>query len=366
MARTTIGRIQKLIAESKRPLVIVGNGARGSDFMKLNIPIITTRLGLDLIPTDHRLFVGRPGLVSERVSHFAIQQADFILILGARLDTGFIGYEPKDWGRHATKVIVDIDKEELKKTPFGIKINMDTREFVTQLLPAKTTYPFHWLWRINEWKERYPLGTSGSYGYIQEISRLAKGDDVVVVDTSSAFHITAQVWKIKEGQRYITTGGISTMGYWPASIGAALASHRRVICITGDGCLQMNIQELATVVKHRLNIKIFLLNNNGYLLIRHTQRTHLDNRLIGEGPKSGLGFPNFKTIARGYGMPYTTSITTALKAKGPILCELKTPYWEKLEPRIASSKNSDGSFRNRPFEDLSPYLAEDELNLELL
>ena len=125
------------------------------------------------------------------------------------------------------------------------------------------------------------------------------------------------------------------MGYWPASIGASLASSRRVICITGDGCLQMNIQELATVVKNKLNIKIFVLNNDGYLLIRHTQKKYF-GRLAGEGPKTGLGFPNFHWISLAYGIRHTNSIEEAFKGKDPVLCEIKTPYWEKSQGRLDS------------------------------
>ncbi len=364
MDRDPIRYTAELIKKSKRPILIVGNGARGSSFLDLHLPIITTRLGIDLVETGNPLFIGRPGLVSDRTSHFAIQKADLIIAVGARLDTGIIGYTLSDWGKNAIKVVVDIDKEELNKPGIKIdlKINKEASEFINELKKYKNSSTYDkWLAIIADWKKKFPLPRTGSYGYIKKLSNLSNIDDVIVVDTSSSFHIVAQVWEIKKKQTYITTGGISTMGYWPASIGAALASGRRVLCITGDGCLQMNIQELATVVKNKLNIKIFLLNNNGYLLIRNTQKTHCNTRLIGEGEKSGLGFPNFKKIASAYGITYFTNIEKTLKTKGPVLCELKTPYWEELAPRIASEKIADGSFINRPYEDLAPYLDENEL-----
>lgn len=356
MARSPFKYISDLIRKSQQPILIIGNGARGSDYMALNLPIITTRLGIDMIPSDHPLFIGRPGLVNDRVSHLAIQNADLIIAVGARLDTGIIGYDPKDWGRNAKKIVVDIDLKELLKPGIDSeKIHMDSKTFIDGLKVYKNKkYYKEWLTMIKDWKIRYPLQRTGSYGYIRQLSDLALKDDIIVVDTSSSFHIVAQVWNIKKGQIYITTGGISTMGYWPASMGAYMATGRRVLCVTGDGCFQMNIQELATVVKHKMNIKIFLLNNSGYLLIRNTQKSHCGNRLIGEGPESGLGFPNFKKVAEAYGIAYTTSIKKALKMGGPVLCEIKTPYWEKIEPRIASVKMKDGSFKNRVYEDLEP------------
>ena len=359
MVRNPIRYTADLIKKSKRPILIIGNGARGSDYMALNLPIITTRLGIDLIKSNHPMFIGRPGLVSDRISHIAIQTADIIIAIGARLDTGIIGYNPSDWGRNAKKILVDIDPEELAKPGINtdLKINMDSKKFVNKLKKYrnKNTY-MEWLATINGWKKKYPLQETGSYGYIKKISDLAKDDDVIVVDTSSSFHIVAQVWKIKGKQIYITTGGISTMGYWPASIGACLASGRRTLCVTGDGCFQMNIQELATVVKHKLNIKIFILNNHGYLLIRNTQKSHCGKRLIGEGAQSGLGFPNFKKVADAYGILYSTDIEKTLSMKEPVLCEIMTPYWEKIEPRLAAVKKADGSFENRAYEDLEPIL----------
>lgn len=361
MVGDSIRRTTQLIKKSQRPILIVGNGARGSGYMDLKLPIITTRLGIDLIETKHPLFIGRPGLVSDRISHFAIQSADLIIALGARLDTGIVGYTFSDWGRNAKKIVVDIDKEELEKPGINIdlKINMDAKQFVDKLKKYQNKNDYkQWLLTIAKWKKKYPLPQTSSYRFIKKLSDLSKDDDVIVVDTSSAFHIVAQAWEIKKKQVYITTGGISTMGYWPAAIGANLASGRRTLCITGDGCFQMNIQELSTVVKNKLNVKIFLLNNNGYLLIRNTQKQHCEGRLIGEGPKTGLDFPNFKKVASAYGISYSTSIEKTLEAKGPVLCELKTPYWEKIEPRIISEKLADGSFINKAYEDLAPFLSE--------
>ena len=315
-----------------KPLLIIGNGARGLDWTKFGIPIVTTRLGIDLIETSNPLFAGRYGLFTDIPSYLAVKNANFIVAVGARLDPGFSGYNFKDFAPNAYKIVFDIDKNELEKLDVDEKYQMTAQEVFNKSDWGPYNHK-EWLDQIHVWQTKYPLKLTGSYKVIREISNQAKKDDVIVVDTSSSFHTAAQVWEIKKGQRYITTGGISTMGYWPASIGACLASGRRVICITGDGCLQMNIQELATVVKNKLNIKIFVLNNDGYLLIRHTQKKYFHN-IMGESPKTGLGFPNFKLIAKAYRIRYATNIRQALNYKGPVLCELFTPKWERLRGRL--------------------------------
>ena len=317
-----------------KPLLIIGNGARGLDWTKFGIPIVTTRLGIDLIESDSPLFAGRYGLFTDVPSYLAVKNADYIFSVGARLDPGFTGYNLKDFAPQATKLNTDIDKKELGKTVGDFMINHQTaKEFYEGGMLKEFKASNEWLDQIHAWQNKYPLKLTGSYKVIREISNQAKKDDVIVVDTSSSFHTAAQIWQIKKGQRYITTGGISTMGYWPAAIGAALASGRRVICITGDGCLQMNIQELATVVKNKLNIKIFVLNNDGYLLIRWTQRKYF-KKVMGESPKTGLGFPNLHDIAIAYGLMWTDDVSLAMSYKGPILCELKTPFWEKSQGRL--------------------------------
>ena len=319
-----------------KPLLIIGNGARGLDWEKFGIPIITTRLGIDLIPSDSKLFAGRYGLFTDTPSYLAVKNADWICCIGARLDPGFAGYNFKDFAPQARKVVVDIDKKELDKLDADEKYNMPaafTYKGILKSLPVGDIGD--WLDQIHTWQKKYPLKLTGSYKVIREISDQATKDDVIVVDTSSSFHTAAQIWQIKKGQRYITTGGISTMGYWPAAIGAALASGRRVICITGDGCLQMNIQELATVVKNKLNIKIFVLNNDGYLLIRHTQKKYF-GRVMGESPATGLGFPNFHEIADAYDILWTDNVNEAMNhyKKHPVLCEIKTPKWEVSQGRL--------------------------------
>lgn len=381
-----------LLYKSKRPLVLAGQGIKlasaSEDFTtligKIKVPVITTRLGIDLIESDNELFVGRPGLYGDRPGNFAVQNSDLIICIGARLDTGIVGYDPKDWGRHAKKVVVDLDIEELEKPGINIdiKIKGDAKEFLTALNKNINSVDLpdtaQWRQYCNKLKANYPMVLpsykSGklvnSYYFSQRLSNFANGNDLVLVDTSSVFHVTCQTWKIKKGQTFITTGGISTMGYWPAAIGACVAGGCRTIVLTGDGSLQMNVQELATVKQNKLPIKIFVINNNGYLLIRHTQRTHLGGRMMGESPKTGLWCPDLEELARAYKIKYfeiketkdvDRKIVLALNYQGPVICNVHSPAWQLIMPRVASVRRKDGSFESRPYEDLFPFLPQKDM-----
>lgn len=390
--------VLKLLYLSKRPLILAGQGIRlskAADIFstlveKLKIPTITTRLGIDLIESSNPLFVGRPGLYADRGANLAVQNADLILSIGARLDTGLIGYDAKDWGRFAKKIVIEIDPEELEKPGINIdiKINADAGEFIKQLLLKLDSKRLqninNWRKICSGWRLRYPtvLGIYkkeklvNSYYLSQRLSKAASPNDTILVDTSSAFHVVCQAWDIKKGQRLITTGGISTMGYWVAGIGACFASGSgRTIIVTGDGSLQMNIQELATIKQNRLPIKIFIINNGGYLLIRHTQKTHMEGRYMGESSKTGLWCPDSVKIAEAYGIyaveinnttQLDAGIKKALSHPGPVICDVKSPHWQKIMPRISSSKQPDGSMISRPYEDLFPFLSPAELSSNMI
>lgn len=388
-----VSKVLDLLYKSQRPLLLVGQGVRIAKGYKLfeqvmkktKIPVITTRLGIDLIESNNKLFVGRPGLYGDRAANFAVQNADIIITIGARLDTGIIGYNVKDWGRNAKKIVVEIDPKELDKPGIDIslKINTDAKIFFQELLLQLITKNLpnfkKWVKVCNAWKKRYPMVLPqyknekliNSYYFIDKLSDAATKDDMTLVDTSSPFHVVCQTWKIKKGQRLLTTGGISTMGYWPAGIGVCLANKKkRTIVVTGDGCLQMNIQELATIKQNNLPIKVFIFNNNGYLLIRHTQKTHMNDRLMGESPKTGLWLPDALKIAAAYEIKgvrinsideVEKKIEEVLNYDGPVICDVMTPQWQLIIPRIASDKKPDGTLVSKPYEDMYPFLDPKEL-----
>ncbi len=398
MTKADVLKTISLIYKSQRPLILVGQGVRIAgaqdsflQFMrKTNVPVITTRLGIDLIESDNRLFVGRPGLYGDRAGNFAVQNADLIIAVGARLDTGIVGYDAGDWGRNAKKIVVEIDPEELDKPGIKIflKIRSDANLFfktINSKLTKNRMGDFkQWIATCADWKKKYPMVLPkyykekpvNSYLFTEKLSEAASSHDTIVIDTSSCFHVSCQTWKVKRGQRFLTTGGISTMGYWVAATGACMAKGRdRTIVITGDGSLQMNVQEFATLKQNRLPIKVFVLNNNGYLLIRHTQKTHLGGRLMGESPKTGLWCPNPLEIAKAYEIKsfdiqrtfgMEKIIKEALAWPGPVICNVASPQWQLIIPRVASEKRPDGSFFSKPYEDMFPFLSPDELASNML
>ena len=392
-----VGKLVSLLTKSERPLILAGQGIRLAGAVEefrdvlevLKAPVITTRLGIDLVESDNLLFVGRPGLYGDRGANIAVQNADLIICVGARLDTGIVGYDAKDWGRHAKKVVVDIDIEELNKPGVSIyiKVVSDAKQFLQELLKQLKDKKIHdfakWQRICSDWKNKYPTvfpsykrqKPVNSYYFSERLSQQASSDDIILVDTSSVFHVVSQSWQLKLGQRFLTTGGISTMGYWVAAIGACLGSSRRqTLVITGDGSLQMNIQELATIKQNKLPIKIFVINNSGYLLIRHTQKTHMGGRLMGESAKTGLWCPDSLKIAKAYGIcavsinspnEVDSKIKRVLDFKGPVICDVKSPQWQLIIPRISSSKRPDGTMVSKPYEDLYPFLSKKELDFNM-
>jgi len=387
-----------LMRNAKRPLIIAGQGVRIAKadvhlralIETLNIPLITTRLGIDLIESDHPLYVGRPGNYGERAANFAVQNADFILVIGSRLSTASVGHDSASFGKHAVKVVVDIDAKELNKpgVPIDLKINGDAKAFVVALLALTDASQMQntslWVSQCTTWKKDYPVVLSeykdekpvNSYYFTDRLCMQTENDDVVLVDTGSCFHVACQAWKIKKGQRFLTTGGLSSMGYWVAGIGACAANrYRRTIVITGDGSLQMNLQEFATIKHYNLPIKVIIFNNNGYLLIRQTQRNFMEGRLFGEGPASGVWCPDSLRIAEAYGIKgvridsvdnLDAKIEEVLAHDGPVICDVMTPEWQLLIPRVSSEKLPDGKLVSRKYEDMFPFLPEEELKRNMV
>ena len=387
-------QILSMIASAKRPIIIAGQGVRlagASDMLRefaerFRLPIITTRLGIDLIESDHELFVGRPGNYGDRPANFAIQNADFILAIGSRLATAAVGHDARNFGKHAVKVVVDVDPKELEKPSFKIdhKICDDANKFLDALLKggeySAREGAEEWVKQCNLWKTRYPVvlpeyrntgdGRINSYYLVEKICEKADKDYMVMVDTGSCFHVACQAWKVKYGQRFLTTGGLSSMGYWVAGIGACAANnYKKTIVITGDGSFQMNIQDIATIAYNKLPIKVFIFNNNGYLLIRQTQHNYMDDRLYGEGPTSGVWCPDAMNIAKAYGVKgvritkadeLDEKVKEVLEYDGPVICDVYTQEWQLIVPRVSSDKMPDGTLVMRKYEDMFPFLPADE------
>ena len=380
------------LRSSERPCILVGAGVRSSgaagallDFVHASgVPVMMSRLGMDLIADDDPLFIGRPGTYGDRPANFAVMGCDLLIVIGCRLALGLVGHDFADFAAQATKIMIDVDAMELEKPSVvpDVAIRADARVFLELLNERLDGWRLEspaWVDRIHEWRRLYPVDcpeyadeTEGinSYHFTRLFSEKAPDDAVFVVDTGSCFHVHAQAFKVKAGQRHIITGGLSTMGFMPAVIGpASVRPGLDTYCITGDGSLQMNLQELQTIRHNKLRAKLIVFNNNGYLLIRHTQRNFEEGRLIGEGPDTGISFPDLAKVADTYGMHHIRiSSLDEFEAKtdelmahdGPVICEVMTPSWQLLVPRVASRQREDGTMMSMPYDDMFPFLEREE------
>lgn len=376
------------LKSSKKPLILAGYGIRSSDCCKelnllaeeLNIPIATSRGGIDVVATDNPLFVGRPGNCGDRASHFAIQQCDFLLILGSRLSVSTIGYYPKKLAENAVKIMVDIDDNELAKdeVPIDYKIKVDLKEFMPAILAKIKNQRLElkhkdWVSHCQEMKVKYPNVLPkyadeeplNSYYFTKVLSEKV-GAANIVVDTGSVCNIVSQSWILKDNQRYIISGGFSCMGFWATALGVC-QGNKQIIAIAGDGSTQMNIQEFATLSYNKIPIKLFVYNNNGYMLIRHNQHNFLKDRFLGVGPDSGLQTPDFVKVAQAYGLKTVRieksddidkKIDEVLLYDGPAICEVIVQEFAPIMPRISSKVMPDGSLKAADFDDLYPFLEE--------
>lgn len=393
--KSELDKLEKLLQVANRPVIIAGQGVRIakalSELRRLTehykIPVVAPYLGVSNLPTDHPNYIGVIGTKASRSGNLAMQNADLIIAIGTRLSVTAIGYEYELFAREAKKVIIDIDPVEHKKPTIKVDlfINADAKEFLKDFHPKKSLNTGSWLKLCQKWKSKYPVclpeyrnykDKISMFNLIDTLSRLMPDDGVVVSDAGSSFYVSTMTVNIKKKQRYLTSGGQADMGFtMPASIGAAVAKGGCVYGITGDGSLQLNIQELQTIVHNKLPVKTFVLNNSGYLSIRATQNKFFEGRLIGTGPESGVSIPNLEKIAAAYGIRYfklSNSVTLekdlkkVLSHKGPSLVEVICPKNEPVVPAAASVRREDGTMVSRPLEDMMPLLDRDEYRDNLL
>lgn len=378
--------IVQTITKAKKPLILAGFGVRSADATELlellsnkyQIPVVTSRGGIDVIASSAPYYVGRPGGYGDRASHFAIQACDVFLILGSRLSVSTIGYYPERLAENAIKIMVDIDEKELERdaVPIQHKYRQDVKVFLETLLRELDGKGLEdhtqWIDYCIENKERYPIVQPeystqkplNAYYFTERLSKLASVDSNIVVDTGSVYCMVSQSWRLKKGQRYLASGGFSSMGSWASAIGAC-QTGRQVIALSGDGSTQMNIQEFATMAYYKLPIKLFVYNNNGYMLIRHNQHNYMNDRFLGVGPDSGLQTPDFCKVAQAYGIlavritaedDLEQMLEKVLGIEGPVVCEVMIQEFAPIEPRIASRVMPDGSLKAAEFDDLYPFL----------
>lgn len=381
---------------AKKPLILVGYGVRAAgevenfrDLVKIiNIPVVTTSFGTDVLEYENTLFVGHPGVKGDRAGNFAIQSADFILCLGTSLHVTTTGYELEQFAPNAYKVLIDLDKAVLERENVNVqqKINCDIKTFI-QMFSSLVTKENFSLER-NQWHEKclnWKLGFSvyreqhqrkenkiNFYDFAEKLDEALADTDVIVTDAGSAFYVIGQAFRVKKNQRIINSGSLGAMGFAiPASTGAAVAApERRVVCVTGDGSMMTNIHELAVIRKNNLNIKIFIVNNDGYVCIRNTQNNFFNGQLAGTSQDSGVLIPNIEKLANAFDLPYLkiestldlkSSIDDVLKSDGPFLCEIVTPSFQEIIPTVSSIRLDNGAMKSKPLQDMYPFMDEDVL-----
>ena len=391
--KNKIKQTMDLIKKSKRPMILVGNGIHISNSEKLftsflkktNIPFVSTWNASDIINSDHKLYFGRPGLFGNRIANFAVQSCDLLIILGSRLSVPITGYQMKNFSPYSKKIFVEIDNNEIKKRKIKInlKINDDLKNFLInfnysikkKMLPKKL-----WISRLQKTKRflnednqyKKEKNFVNSFRFIHVLSKVLKGGEAIVTDMGTSFTCTMQSFKIKTNQRLFTSSGIAAMGFGlPGSIGAYFADKKkRQICITGDGGIMFNIQELQTIINYKIPVKIFIINNGGYLTMKLMQKKNF-KKYIGADSKSGLSLPDLLNVAKSFGFE-TTKISNEKNIKRKLIklisnnkacvCEIITPPMQELVPRVQTQMNKDGSFEPAMLDNMYPFMKKGIVN----
>jgi acetolactate synthase-1/2/3 large subunit len=391
LAETVVAKI----AAAARPVILVGTGVRIAEatelfrrvVSKLRMPVATAWTH-DVIETADPCACGKAGSIGDRPGNFTVQNSDLVVVIGSRLNIRQVSYNWENFARHAEKIVVDIDPEELAKPMVqpDLAICADARQFLEALDTAIDAHGFDaarhadWLAWCRERVRKYPVfdpvrqasrpGAINPYHFANELFASLRDDDVIVCGDATACIVTFQSSVIRAATRLFSNSGSASMGYdLPAAIGAAVArGGKRVICLAGDGSLQMNIQELQTVRHHGFPVKLFVLNNGGYLSIRQTQ-TAFFGLAVGAGAESGVSCPDFVRVAEAYGLPasrldrpdFGGALERILDAPGPHVCEVVLDPAQGFEPKLSSRRLPDGRMVSSPLEDMAPFLDRGEL-----
>ena len=394
-------KFKKLIRNAKRPIFLIGHGVRlsnASKSFKKNLknypfPSVFTWNAMDILPYEHNLNCGRPGVVAQRFSNFVIQNSDLLISIGCRIDNIITAFNQNKFAQHAKKIIVDIDINELKKFKFKIDLalNMDASKFIdtiNKIKPNLNKNLKNWQNKCKYWKNSFSIDNENMkksakridhYSLIDKLSKNIPPKTLICTGSSGlAVEVFYSVFKNKTDQRIFLTSGLGSMGYGlPSAIGSCFANKRRpMILIEGDGSFQLNIQELAVIKKFNLPICIIIINNNGYCSIRNTQKNYFNGRFLGTGPKSNLIFPNLKKISAAYKIKYEkiSSIQSLNKKfknnfklnKYPKIIEIIVTSNETLKPKVSAIPQKNGNIISMPLEDMTPLLPIKTLEREML
>lgn len=399
-----ITQILDKLEQSSRPVMFPGNGVRlAGAFLEfqelvdvLGVPVATGMSSVDAIASDHPYYVGRNGGTGNRAGNFAVQNSDVLLSIGSRQGFMQTGFQYESWAREAFTIINDIDENELKKPNLHVSLPVcaDAKDLIVKLINgakargASAAKPLFggeaWRAQCRLWKEKYPVVTAkhyetieenctNLYAFYEELSKAMKENEKIIVSVGTSRVAGSQAFQVKKGQRFITNPNTASMGFClPAAIGVTVASPgEKVVCVTGEGSLQMNLQELQTIKQNQLPVKLFVINNQGYHSIRQTQNAYFDLPLVGVGEESGdLSFPDLGKLIPAYGFPYycihdskdlAAVISEVLQSEGAAVCEVFVTKLQKTEPKTASKKLPDGRMFSAPLEDMYPFLSREEL-----
>lgn len=399
-----INEVINLIKSSNKPLILAGNGIKLANAQeefhrlinRLKIPVLTTWKSIDMLGEDYPLYAGHPGIMGDRGANYILQSCDLLIVLGSRLDTSITAFSHENFGKNAKKIMVDIDENEINKMKMNIEVKVvcDVKDFIIDLDNKSKSFinknnidDNRWLAYCKTIRNKYPVVTRehkeaedyvSAYYFIDELCKQLNENDIIVPESSGgAGEITYQAFRIKKGQKMKNAAGLGSMGFGlPYSIGACLANEKkRTILINGDGAFQLNIQELETLARLNLPIKIFIWNNNGYASIRAMQRNAFNGHYVACEEGSGLTMPSLSKIAKAYGIKtflakdnaeMVSILPQVLESKGTVLCELMVLPEETVSPRVKSIKLEDGSMISKPLEDMWPFLSESEIKQNLL
>ncbi|MEO8760072.1 MAG: thiamine pyrophosphate-binding protein [Bacteroidia bacterium] len=399
--QASVTNVIKSLQKAKRPVLWLGHGislAKAKDLIEpllkqSNIPALVTWAGIDMVDSYHPLVYGRAGTYGQRAANFILQNCDFLLCIGTRLAISQVGYDIDELAREAEIAVVDIDIHEINKYAGRYKhsINADAKDFInlflksTADLDTKAYNP--WIEKCNHYREKYPWfskkdhpdtdGFINSYQFMDKLNNHLKKDQIITTDMGTALLSGHQVLKTKNGQRLMTSTGLGEMGYGlPAAIGASFARDKgEVMCLNCDGGMMMNLQELQTMVHHNLPIKLIIFNNDGYLMIKHTQNALFKGRRAGVDEKSGVTCPDFSELAAAFKIPaykiktwedFDSVIPQIQDHNGPLICEVFMHPQQTFVPKLSLAIQKDGSLISPPLEDLSPFLSREELAENML
>ena len=395
-----LDKVIEYLKNAKRPVIIAGNGIVLADaknkFLKLieelKIPVIGTFARYDIVDVENPYFFGRYGTVGNRMANFTVQNADLILAIGARMNIRAVSYNWEYFAREAKIISVDIDKAELCKKTINVdlKIKTDAKIFINELFKKvkEENMPSYedWIEKCNQYKRKYPMIEEkrkkvkdyvDSYNFFNVLSKVLKNNkNIYVLGNGTACVSAYQSLQIYTNDRVVVNSGCASMGYdLPAAIGACIGGKQEIVCVTGDGSLQMNIQELQTIIHNNLPIKLFVLNNEGYISIRNTQNNFFNGYKVGSDKESGISCPDIVKVANAYGFKtfrienqqnLEYKLRNILQENGPFVCEVVLSPNEKMEPKLSSEVKQDGRIVSKPLEDMYPFLDREEFKENMI